>query len=662
MSPPPPPPPPPPPLFPIFITPHAKESFPLVQSAHEHLRNASDTIHQHRNSLASQLRVFDSRWAHLFSVAPVLNKLTKGRQRPQEFHKNAENLDVDVQVALGEARQRKYSQARVADEQDSVVPGPPPSDTVFSRVSRKMRTLSSIVERVQRGDQVQPGTSRSSRSPQIAASQWKHSKNQAGSSTKSPPEKWKEKPSKLTINATSDRRPTRVKKKDSRHSMRSVRSIRSMRSASPFRPPKSKHSSRDRYKTTTGERDRERDRDYRDTEGRARDRERNRDREWDRDRERDRERERDGREWDRDRDRERDREQDRKSRERDRERDTHYEHTQRHIRRSPQSPSRRTHHRHRHRHATSSPSYSKSPEKSGHQPSAAAPPPPIIPSNLPPIYARFANGHLYQDGVALEPLEPPVLPFVTERMEKRRRDAGERYDGSTQYQTQYPNQEHEYHRDNHGRPPPSSYPLPVSSYPYNAQHLSSPDRRGRKKDTAEVRDQPGEYGHRRTGYNGYNGHDNYTYSSTSTPVIPIMSTLPNSNSSVPINTNVVIPAPSSNRHLSRSRYPPPRSRADRSPYLHLQEDYRYKTSHSGRNGGYNGYNGYDGSGRDGLAGVEYQGDSGYEFSSNPRHAQTSPASRTPYPPKPTTKSPRSPLIMRSKFKENFSIPQSESNR
>ncbi|KAJ3727678.1 hypothetical protein C8R42DRAFT_344369 [Lentinula raphanica] len=95
----PPPPPPPPPLFPICVTPHAKESFPVVQTAHLHLRHASDTIHQHRNSLASQLRSFDSRWAHLFSVAPVLNKLTKGRQRPEEFQKNAENLDEDVQVA-----------------------------------------------------------------------------------------------------------------------------------------------------------------------------------------------------------------------------------------------------------------------------------------------------------------------------------------------------------------------------------------------------------------------------------------------------------------------------------------------------------------------------------------------------------------------------------
>lgn len=127
--------PPPPPVFPIFLTPPAKESFPVVQSAHEHLRHASDTIHQHRYSLASQLKGFDSRWAQwvtpclneflsyrhmllgfglrllivywsmlylclcsLFSVAPVLNKLTKGRQRPDEFRKNAQGLDDDVQV------------------------------------------------------------------------------------------------------------------------------------------------------------------------------------------------------------------------------------------------------------------------------------------------------------------------------------------------------------------------------------------------------------------------------------------------------------------------------------------------------------------------------------------------------------------------------------
>jgi hypothetical protein len=99
---------------PIIDIPRAKETFPIAQAGHVHLRNASNTIHQHRNSLASQLKIFDSRWAQyvkhylvvlistllssLFSVAPVLNKLTKGRQRPEEFCKNTEALYEDVQV------------------------------------------------------------------------------------------------------------------------------------------------------------------------------------------------------------------------------------------------------------------------------------------------------------------------------------------------------------------------------------------------------------------------------------------------------------------------------------------------------------------------------------------------------------------------------------
>lgn len=72
----------------------------------------------------------------LFSVAPVLNKLTKGRQRPEEFYKNAEILYGDVKVALDDAKRRKLAARRlgVSDDQDSIVPGPPPESTIFSRV------------------------------------------------------------------------------------------------------------------------------------------------------------------------------------------------------------------------------------------------------------------------------------------------------------------------------------------------------------------------------------------------------------------------------------------------------------------------------------------------------------------------------------------------
>ncbi|KAJ3993212.1 hypothetical protein F5050DRAFT_760335 [Lentinula boryana] len=646
--------PPPPPLFPICLTPHAKESFPVVQSAHQHLRNASDTIHQHRNSLASQLRVFDSRWAHLFSVAPVLNKLTKGRQRPDEFHKNAEILDEDIQVALVEARGRKYSQARVADEQDSVVPGPfpgPPSDSMFTRVSRK--ALSSIMERVERGDQIQPETSKTSKSPYGSSKtsrQSKNPKNRAISPTKTSLENSRTTPSKLKVNQTSSRRPVRVSRKESRHSIRSMRSFKSMRSSSPFRHPKPKPSSRDRHKTTTG-RDRERERDwekerdpgrehdYRDRENRdigkerARSRERERDR--DRDKERNRDRERDSRDRDkqRDRDRERDkeRERDRSSRERDKERDRYRdreanrEHTQR-----PSRSHSRHHHHHRLYQDSKYPTYTKSPENSGQPPvpSAAG-----IPSNLPPIYARFATEQNYEDAADLEPLEPPVLPFVTERMEKRRKEGREHYDNSRQ--------QYQYHHRDHGRhnPPPSSYHLQSSSYypqnppiPYDP---TPPDGRGRGRERADYSKKSG---HPRAGYNGYEDH---TYSSTSTPVINTLPNLPNS--SAPMNTNIVIPAPSSNRHLSRSRYPPSSSRNSRSPYLRTREEYGYKGN---RNGWYDGY------------GHGYNGEAGY---SSIKHPQAPQNPRPPYPP-PSTRSPRSPLIMRSKFKENFSVLQSESGQ
>ncbi|GAW01600.1 hypothetical protein LENED_003204 [Lentinula edodes] len=455
---------PPPPVLPIFLTPPAKESFPVVQSAHEHLRHASDTIHQHRYSLASQLKGFDSRWAHLFSVAPVLNKLTKGRQRPDEFRKNAQGLDDDVQVALEEARKRKYSQTRFADEQDSIIPGPPPSDTIYSKVSRKVKALSSILERVERGDQVQPGASRTSRSPHVSSKTSSQSKHRAKSPTKSPSEQSKARPSKLTVNQTSTRRPARVRKKDSRHSISPEGKTYSPRNLGNVGQP---------------------------------------------------------------------------------------------------------------------------PVPAPPHPVLSAPPAPVIPSNIPPIYARRQYFRSLLSG----------------------------WKGGGKRESK--------------RLPPSSYPLPTSSYhPQNPQIIPPSDGRGRGRDRSN------RSAHRRAGYNGY---DNYTYSSTSTPVIPVMATLPNS-SSDPINTNIVIPAPSSTRHLSRSRYPPPSSKATRSPYLHTREEYGYKNDH-GYNG-YNGYNDYNGYGRDGRTGAEYQGDDGHR---NPR-------------------SPKSPLIMRSKFKENFSVLQSESGR
>ncbi|KAJ3805343.1 hypothetical protein F5876DRAFT_81871 [Lentinula aff. lateritia] len=646
--------PPAPPVFPIFLTPPAKESFPVVQSAHEHLRHASDTIHQHRYSLASQLKGFDNRWAH---VAPVLNKLTKGRQRPDEFRKNAQGLDDDVQVALEEARKRKYSRTRFADEQDSIIPGPPPSDTIYSKISRKVKALSSILERVERGEQAQPGASRTSKSPHVSSktsSQSKQSKSRAKSPTKSPSEQSKARPSKLTVDQTSTRRPARVRKKDSRHSIRSMRSARSMtlRSSSPFRHPKPKRSSRDRLRTTSGregkrerdrdrERDSGRDRDYRHREDRDRYRERNRDRDRDsrdrdKDRDRDRERDRNNRDGDKDRDRQRGRNS--------REREVSQERT-RDTRHSPRSSSRHDHH---HRYSPEGKTYSpgnvgQPPPPPPPHPVLSAPPAPVIPSNMPPIYARFANGHKYEyeNNADLEPLQPPVLPFVTERMEKRR-EAREQNGRSPQDQNQ------DYRRDTRGYPLPSSYPLPTSSYhPQNPQIIPPSDGRGRGRDRSS------RSAHRRAGYNGY---EDYTYSSTSTPVIPVMATLPNS-SSDPINTNIVIPAPSSTRHLSRSRYPPPSSKASRSPYLHAREEYGYN--------GYNGYNDYNGYGR---TGAEYQGDGGhrYEPNSNVRNARSPRSPRTHYPPSPqptrNPRSPKSPLIMRSKFKENFSVLQSESGR
>ncbi|ESK84840.1 hypothetical protein Moror_14965 [Moniliophthora roreri MCA 2997] len=103
--------------------PRAKKAAPIVQAGRENLQKSSDILHQHRLSLASQLRNFDNRWADLFSSTPVLNKLTKGRQKPEEFHTNAQNLLDDVQVALRDAHSRKQRKGR---EQDSIIPDPLP--------------------------------------------------------------------------------------------------------------------------------------------------------------------------------------------------------------------------------------------------------------------------------------------------------------------------------------------------------------------------------------------------------------------------------------------------------------------------------------------------------------------------------------------------------
>ncbi|KAE9406081.1 hypothetical protein BT96DRAFT_280158 [Gymnopus androsaceus JB14] len=184
------PPPPPPPT--LSSTPHAKPSFPIAQ-------NYRDSL-----GLANQLRVLDSRWAHLFSVAPVINKLTKGRQRPEEFCKNAETLYEDVRVALDESQTRRALRRRLAatleldQDQDSIVPGPPPVQAwPVSRVVKK--ALSSIRELVE------PSLSLRSKSPS------------------------RTRPRKL--------KSRRVKKKDSRHSMRSTRQARPKRS--------NRHSDRD---------------------------------------------------------------------------------------------------------------------------------------------------------------------------------------------------------------------------------------------------------------------------------------------------------------------------------------------------------------------------------------------------------------------------------
>ncbi|KAK0193326.1 hypothetical protein F5146DRAFT_1134004 [Armillaria mellea] len=84
-----------------------------VVEGHGYLKNASDLIQQHRGSLASNVPSLDTRWAQLFTVAPVLRKLTKGRQKPQQWCDNARQLLKDVQKKLRDARRRSRGSASI---------------------------------------------------------------------------------------------------------------------------------------------------------------------------------------------------------------------------------------------------------------------------------------------------------------------------------------------------------------------------------------------------------------------------------------------------------------------------------------------------------------------------------------------------------------------
>ncbi|KAG7444690.1 uncharacterized protein BT62DRAFT_220560 [Guyanagaster necrorhizus] len=84
-----------------------------VVEGHGYLKNASELIHQHRGSLGSNVPSLDTRWAQLFTVAPVLRKLTKGRQKPQEWCDNARQLLKDVQKKLRDARRRSRGSASI---------------------------------------------------------------------------------------------------------------------------------------------------------------------------------------------------------------------------------------------------------------------------------------------------------------------------------------------------------------------------------------------------------------------------------------------------------------------------------------------------------------------------------------------------------------------
>ncbi|KAF5381890.1 hypothetical protein D9757_007557 [Collybiopsis confluens] len=654
-------PPPPPPIV-IFATPRAKDSYPVVQAGHEHLRNASNTIHQHRNSLASQLKNFDNRWAHLFSVAPVLNKLTKGRQRPEEFRRNAEGLHDDVKVALDEARRRRIL-SDTADEQDSIVPGPPPS-TVFSRT---MRALSSVIERVE-----------------PAASIRRASKTSSDSKTA---------PSGSKLKSRKN-----VKKKNSRHSL-------IQRSISPFRHrPKhrSSHSSRERHREQGREQEREREH-----------RRRHHDHDYDYD-------ERAGRY--------RSPEDAKKSDSDGRTR----------TKRSPPQS-----HRHRQDH--------NNPPEPPHVAPAkpVIPSPSLLQSasnqpydqdpNLPPIYARFSttHGENYTDDYDL--LRLPVAPFTTQGQpgqpysyssyvqpySSRHKTYGYReHDRSYEYDERYKDPQQEHTR---APPPPSSYRYGHSSDRYRSynddeaeedkeyDYAYRNDRKNREGEKSDSRDRVRERATDKYAYHSSSRGRNYPeqtqpqsqpqsqphtrhrsrplatptqgvgYTSTSTPVMPTNALLSSSNDP----GLSYIPAPSSYRHRSRSRYPPSSLAASHSGGLGRNErrkgahDRRTKNEEKGRdrnketrrhaNPSPNG-NGY---------GPYGWGGSRYDQSQSPStHAHATSGSRTQsrgtpkyspplHPPSSSTSPskswspggvitiPRSPLIMRSRFKENFSVLQSE---
>ncbi|KIK56142.1 hypothetical protein GYMLUDRAFT_47346 [Collybiopsis luxurians FD-317 M1] len=636
------PPPPPPPTF--IAVPRAKEAFPVVQAGHEHLRNTSNTIHQHRNSLASQLRIFDNRWAHLFSVAPVLNKLTKGRQKPDEFYKNAEGLYDDVKTALDEARRRKILSDRPADEQDSIVPGPPPS-TVFSRT---MKALSSIIERVEPAASVRRMSKGSSDS----------NRGRAGTSR------------------TKLRGRKNAKRKGSRHSLRSI---------SPFRHrPKhhSSHSSREHKSSRGSDREQERERD----------RHRNQN-EYDRD-------ERGGRY--------RSPEESKKS---DSSRRT----------RTRRSPSRSRRHQHNYDTPPELPPVPPIPVIPS--PSLLRPPPPeqLNNPNLPPIYARFAttHGEKYDDD-EYDLLRPPVAPFATQgqaqaysysytqpHSSRSYRDHAHSYDYGRQYREQERGQAYE-----RAGPPPSSYHYGHSRDRHHSYDDYDYDQKDRKRDEYRSRDHDRErekYAQDRYAYadrqhptsNSRNtpeqpqyhyqqqaqpqpqsqpqpqpqsrlrsrplttGHHR-GYSSTSTPIMPTNALSADDPSSS------YIPAPSSYRHRSRSRYPP-------SQASHLDQDGRKRRTNASASAstirtknpnpsrvhqsgsGYEHENGY------GNGYGPYGWGNRYERSRAGGHTVPRVRNSTPKesrsmsrsPPEGVIPVPPSPLVMQSRFKENFSVLQSE---
>ncbi|KAF9016648.1 hypothetical protein BDZ89DRAFT_1075405 [Hymenopellis radicata] len=84
---------------------HMDEESKIVEG-HGFLRHASDQIHLHRRSLGSRVVSLDARWAELFTVAPVLKKLTKGRQKPDEWNENARQLLKDVEKTIRDAHRR----------------------------------------------------------------------------------------------------------------------------------------------------------------------------------------------------------------------------------------------------------------------------------------------------------------------------------------------------------------------------------------------------------------------------------------------------------------------------------------------------------------------------------------------------------------------------